>query len=178
MKYLNLPAGVSEACATWVAELPAVLANFDPEVVLVTGGLADLSERQLPDGTWAHIGEPAFDEWLLGQMNAMATLVTGRARLAWATHPHVAVEPNPLFTGQPPFAENDPGRADRYNELIEQTAASRDDIHVVHFAEFLQARPGGEFADGLRTDGIHLDTRLFPDVVAFLVGELEAAAGH
>ncbi|MEZ5218696.1 MAG: hypothetical protein R2715_19410 [Ilumatobacteraceae bacterium] len=50
VKYLNLPAGVSEACATWVAELPAVLANFDPEVVLVTGGLADLSSASSPTG--------------------------------------------------------------------------------------------------------------------------------
>ena len=176
VKYLNQAAAVSETCLQWFDDLPTVLANFAPDVVLVTGGLADLSDRQLPDGAWGHIGEPAYDEWLSERIDVLAEqlLATGTT-LAWATHPHVAVEANPVFTGPPPFLENEPARADRYNELLYAAAERNPAIHLIDLAGYLQQRPAGEFAPGLREDGIHLDTRDAPDVAEFLAVELAAS---
>jgi peptidoglycan/LPS O-acetylase OafA/YrhL len=169
IRYLNLPTSTDQACQRWFDELPTVIERYRPDVVLVAGGVADLSDRQLPDSNWSHIGEPAFDEWLQSRMHAAVDVLSaGGARIGWTTLPHLFVLPNPGFTGPPPFTENEPARADRYNELIAATTAGDDRVEIVDLAGFLRSRAGGEFAEGLRPDGVHIDTREFPDIAAFL----------
>ena len=175
IRYLNQPEAVSEACQTWFEQLPDVVERFRPQVVVVVGGVADLSDRRLPSGDWAHIGEPAYDDWLSARMQSVVgTLSASGARVAWLTLPHEAVQPNPGFTGPPPFAENDPARADRYDQLIAQLAASDARVTLVDFAGYLRQRPGGEFAAGLRPDGVHIDSRQFADIRDYLVTAVTA----
>ena len=154
-----------------------MIRRFDPDVVVVVGGVADLSDREVPELGWTHIGNPPYDAWLTDRMHRTADLLTaGGARIVWATLPHLFVLPNPGFTGEPPFVENEPARAERYNELIESVAAADDRVSALDFAGFLSARPGGEFAPGLRPDGVHIDSRNFPDVAAFFVEAARLAA--
>ncbi len=174
IRYLNQPVTANQLCAEWLGQLPSVIELYDPDVVLVAGGLADLSERQLPDGSWGHIGQPAYDAWLADRFDEVAAaLGSGGARIGWLTLPHVAVVANPSFTGPPPFAENDWGRAERYGVLIAELAERDDTVELVDFADYLLHRPGGEFAEGLRSDGVHIDSRAWPDVAAYLLEAID-----
>ena len=177
ISYLSQPVTTSASCDEWFQQLPEVIRRFDPDVVVVVGGVADLSDREVPELGWTHIGNPPYDAWLTDRMHRTADLLTaGGARIVWATLPHLFVLPNPGFTGEPPFVENEPARAERYNELIESVAAADDRVSALDFAGFLSARPGGEFAPGLRPDGVHIDSRNFPDVAAFFVEAARLAA--
>ena len=73
IEYLGVVQDEAPGCTAWRDTLPAIVERFQPNVVIVVGGAADLSDRMLPGDTdWSHIGEPAYDAWLLGQMRGFA----------------------------------------------------------------------------------------------------------
>jgi hypothetical protein len=138
--------------------------------VIIVGGTADLSDRILPGSQeWNHIGDVEYDSWLLEQF---ATFVDGisvdGAPIVWFTVPDV----NPPYvageTGQPPFAESDPARTDRYNALIRKYAASDARVTVVEFGDAVKAHEGGQFEPKMRPDGAHINLREAPEIVDFI----------
>jgi peptidoglycan/LPS O-acetylase OafA/YrhL len=160
IKYLGTERDASGDCQKWWADLPTVIANYDPGVVLVVGGMADLSERELPDGSWSHIGDPVYDAWLEARQRTLVDVLTaGGAVVGWATLPHLHAPYQPGLTGRPPFDENDPARADRLNQLVRQLDDADPRVTVVDFAGYGQLQPGGEFAHDYRPDGVHLGAR-------------------
>ncbi|MEZ5255331.1 MAG: hypothetical protein R2705_00095 [Ilumatobacteraceae bacterium] len=63
-----------DGCAEWRAALPQIVAKFQPQLVMVIGGFADVVDRQLPrSDAWQHIGEPSYDEWLTGGWRTSST---------------------------------------------------------------------------------------------------------
>src|SRR5690606_28750348 len=92
---------------------------------------------------WVNIGEPAYDEWLHGEMLGAtdALHAAGAARVVWAT---IAAD----WTGDP-HGE----RFDVFNQLVNRLATERDFVSVVDLGGWL--RSTGE-DERLRPDGIHL----------------------
>lgn len=159
-------------CKEWRDALPAILDKFQPQLVIVVGGFADLADHYL-DGSWQHIGDPPYDDFLRNGMQAFADEMgdTG-ARVLWLTHPHVD-PPDP--PGVEAYPEEDPARMDRYNEFIEQLAADDPNVVSADLATFVRDRPGGEFDPTFRPDGAHMDLRVAPDVVQFLADAIREA---
>lgn len=170
IEYLGIEQDESPGCTAWRETLPSIIAKFQPNVVVVVGGAADLSNRVLPgDDDWSHIGQPAFDEWMLGQMRDFATVVgAADGEIVWFTNPDIEPEYHAGSTGTPPFDEADPARMDRYNELIREAAAGNPQITVVDFAAAVEAHPGGQFERKMRPDGAHIDLKYAPELVAFI----------
>jgi peptidoglycan/LPS O-acetylase OafA/YrhL len=169
IRYLNREGPASDSCAAWRAHIDEAVTNSAPDVVVVVGMLADLSDQAAEDGTWTHIGEPAFDARLAAQLDAFATeLMATGARVVWLTFADVKVTPNPE-TGPPPFVEEDPARPARLNELIRAMAAQRADVTVGDLAAFVRSWPGGPFDRTLRPDGVHVDTNSNPEASAWLI---------
>lgn len=162
-------------CFEWADNLPRILARFRPQVVVVAGGLANISDHRI-DGRWQHIGELDYDAWLLQQMRdfAAAMSVTG-AHVVWLTNPDVDV-PNPPGVGS--FPEEDPQRMARHNELIGQLADELAAVDTADLATVVQERPGGQFDPTFRPDGAHILLTEAPDVVEFIADAIVKATSR
>jgi len=144
--------GDDTTCTGWEPRLPRLLDAAAPDSVVVLTGLGELGEREI-DGTWHHLGDPVYDDWLSGELDALAsTLADGGAPVLWPTVPHVRL---PGADGDwTAYDDNDPRRVDRYNELVREAAEGHDAIRVLDLTAWAQELPrGGEFSPDYRQDG-------------------------
>ena len=144
--------------ARWPALWQGALRQFRPDVALVLVGRWEVMDR-LIGGAWAHIGQPAVD----AQVRAALERAVG---VASSTGAYVELLTAPCFSSgeQPdgrPWPEDAPARLARFNQLVDQVAATHpSDVRVVDFGGM--ACPGGRFTttvDGVLLrdgDGVHL----------------------
>ena len=176
IRYLGVEKKEQEGCAAWAATRAEIVQRFNPQVVLVIGGLGDLSDRRLADGKWHHIGEPIYDDWLRGQMASFVDEMTASgATVVWFTHPDVRVPYQAGATGQPPFTENDADRMSRYNAMIVNLATADPRVIAADFNAAVRAVPGGQFDLDIRPDGTHIDMSKAPELVQFTAEQIARA---
>ncbi|MGH9080046.1 MAG: acyltransferase family protein, partial [Acidimicrobiales bacterium] len=169
----------------WPAQWKGDLEQFQPNVVVVLAGRWEISDR-LIDGTWTHIGEPAFDADLKQSLEQAVQVGTSTGAL-------MVLMTSPCFNsgeqdnGQP-WPEDSPTRLAEYNAMVRQVAAEHP--ATVQLDDFgSQLCPGGVFTptiDGIQVrdgDGVHvpptpaagqwLDGRILPEAIK--VGRLQMA---
>lgn len=180
IRYLGLDVPERPGCTAWREALPKIASKFRPNVVVIVGGTADLSDRMLPgEDSWSHIGMPNYDEWLLAEFAEFVDAVSGsESTILWFTVPDV----NPPYiageTGQPPFSESDPDRSDRYNELIRDYAAGDPRVTVIEFAAAVEAHEGGQFEPRMRPDGAHIDLKYASELVVLIDSAMREAVAR
>ena len=184
IRYLGLDVPERPGCTAWREALPAIASKFRPNVVVIVGGTADLSDRMLPgDDDWSHVGMPSYDEWLLAEFAEFVDSVAGtgdgfETSVLWFTVPDV----NPPYiageTGQPPFVESDATRTDRYNELIREYAIGDPRVTVVEFGDAVKAHEGGQFEPKMRPDGAHIDLKHAPELIDVIDSALREAVSR
>lgn len=174
IRYLGIVEDSRPGCSEWRAALPAIVEKFRPDVVVIVGGTADLSDRIVPGAEgWSHVGEPAYDEWLLGEMRDFVDVVGAHgARVVWFSSPGVRPPYIAGETGIPPFAESSAERVDRYNELIRRIADEDERVEFADFAAEVRRHPGGEFEKKMRPDGAHIDLNHAPELVDWIEGAI------
>src|SRR5690606_27494664 len=106
---------------------------FQPDIIVVSGGLWDITDRRL-DGSsrWTHVGDPSYDRYLVDQLRARTDAWSAYgATVVWTTIPTFdpVYYPENLM-GRPPYAEAEPGRSERFNELLTEALAERPDAHL------------------------------------------------
>jgi hypothetical protein len=177
IEYLGVEQDARPGCAEWRDALPAIVAKLRPNLVVIVGGTADLSNRRLPGSSeWSHIGEPEYDDWLTVEMNDFVDVVAeGGARILWFTSPDVDPPYIVGETGEPPFVEADPQRTERYNELIAELAERDSRVVVADFAAAVRAHPGGQFESKMRPDGAHIDLKQAPELVDWIDAAIKDA---
>src|SRR5690606_30201367 len=91
-----------EICNGWGNRWRDQLEDFDPDLVVVLTGVWDLTDRKLPGSDQAaHIGEAAYDEYLLAEYREAVDLLSSEgAQVVWLTAPCVG----PILPG--PLADN------------------------------------------------------------------------
>jgi len=157
-------------CSSLVDDGAAKMTDDHPDAALVVGGLADLGDHRfesgpLADGRWHHLGEPAFDQWVLARLQRAADLWQARGlHVVWATMPAIRVEP--LAGGDGTASENDPARRARFNDLVRLAAGGRPNFTVADFAGWMDALPGGALDPRWRSDGVHLTVPAGTDAAA------------
>ena len=162
----------TEECRARDATVARDLAEFDPDMVLLAGGMWDVTDRLVPGiGRWTHIGDPAYDRYLTGELQHMADLAASQgATVVWANSPHWNPVPGSvIFMGEPPYSESDPARADRFNEVLAAALAERPGVRILDLASWMRAQPGGELDPSLRVDGVHF-TEASTDTAAAWIG--------
>jgi peptidoglycan/LPS O-acetylase OafA/YrhL len=179
IKYLGIEKKEQEGCAAWAQVRPEIVKRYNPQLVVIVGGLGDLSDRKLDDGKWHHIGEPVYDDWLRSEMKAFVDEMTASgAEVLWFSHPDVKVPYQAGATGQPPFKENDPERMAQYNAMIKALAEEDPRVTFADFAAQVRAHPGGQFDKDLRPDGTHIDMKQAPELVTWVAQQIhDVSAG-
>ncbi|MEZ5208294.1 MAG: acyltransferase family protein [Acidimicrobiales bacterium] len=142
-------------CEPFDTEVPRVLDEVRPDVVLVSTGFWDVTDRKLPgDDTWRAPGDQAYDDYLRREFGAAADALhaTG-VPVVWMTYPAIDLgrdqDPNP------DWPVDDPGRMERQNELIREVAADRPWMTVAALEAYADDLPDGAFDPDARPDGIH-----------------------
>jgi hypothetical protein len=140
----------------WAVDWSALVDRYHPQVSVFTERL-DIVNR-LFDGRWTHIGDPAYDSYLRGQMQEAVRVLTAQGgKVVFLTSPY-------YFTGEQPdgqgWPEDDPARVDQLNQMFRQVAAAnRGRVTVIDVNKL--ADPDGHFQtfiDGVSVryiDGIH-----------------------
>jgi peptidoglycan/LPS O-acetylase OafA/YrhL len=161
--------------------------QYDPDVVLYAARSDTLTTYL--DGSWQHLGMPAFDRWAVSRFEQAIPVLSSRgARVVFLTSP--LYDSGEQMDGTP-WPENNPGRVSTDNRLITKAADRYPDVaSVIDFGQMLS--PGGHFAsavDGVPmrcTDGVHLTVpggewvgkRILPRVVSLGRTHASAAAGQ
>ncbi|MDI3315333.1 MAG: acyltransferase family protein [Mycobacterium sp.] len=156
-------------CDTWPTRWPQQVAQDRPDVVLLLVGRWETMDR-VHDGRWTHIGDPAFDAYLFGELQrAFTVLDAPGARLMVATEPYNRRGEQPDGSLYP---EDLPDRVTRWNALLRQTLAQHPNIGVLDLNKKLC--PDSVYTDNVdgirvRSDGVHLT----PEAVTWLTPWLE-----
>jgi lysophospholipase L1-like esterase len=131
--------------ATW----PKVLAEFEPDVVVVLYGAWDVYDASLDHGvTWTSPGEPAWDAFYRGIVaDTSARLSATGAKILWLAPPCFAAAPGADDADAPWY---DPARVDTIGAIDRQVAA-HNHMTVSPVAHDL----GCPVDYGARPDGVH-----------------------
>jgi hypothetical protein len=132
------------------------------DVAIVEVGPFDVTDRKLPgDDTWRAPGDPKYDRYLLGEMNAALDLFhADHMPVVWLSAPHIDVGRAQVPPPAHPYPASDPARTDRFNALVHEAAAGRPDVAIVDVEAHLRTLPDGDMDATFRPDGVHftLDT--------------------
>lgn len=176
IRYLGVESDGRPGCSEWRAALPAIVGKLKPNLVVIVGGTADLSDRVIPGSDqWTHVGRAEYDDWLSGQMASFVDVVASTgSRVVWFSSPSVDPPYVAGETGIPPFAEASRERTDRYNELIREVTENDERVVFADFAAAVRAHPGGEFESRMRPDGAHIDLKYAPELVDWIDATIRA----
>jgi peptidoglycan/LPS O-acetylase OafA/YrhL len=165
------PEAIPADCDDFAAAWPPILARTQPDLVMIADAFWDSTDRRLAPGEpWRGPGDPAYDEYLQGELSA-ATDVAGSSGAAVVWLDNAPLEfGRDLIPPRTDLAVNDPARQERFNALLDRVAATRPFVRVLPYARFMATWPDGPFA--LRVDGLHVDDTTAPAVLAWLGPEM------
>ncbi|MBV9318419.1 MAG: acyltransferase family protein [Mycobacterium sp.] len=155
-RYLGQTLEPKAECDTWPSRWSEEIAQDRPDVALLIIGRWETVDR-VNEGSWTHIGDPSFDEYLTGELNrALDVLGATGSRLVVATVPYSRRGEKPDGS---PWPEDQPGRVDQWNTLLRRTIGQRPNVGILDLNKKLC--PGGSYTakvDGVqvRSDGVHL----------------------
>ncbi|WP_137148421.1 acyltransferase family protein [Mycolicibacterium sp. CR10] len=142
-------------CDAWPSRWAQRISHERPDVVLLIVGRWEVVDR-MNEGDWTHIGEPAYDAYLRGELNrALDILGSTGARIVVTTEPYNRRAEKPDGSLYP---EDQPKRVERWNTLVRNVVAERPNASVLDLNKKLS--PGGYYqvkVDGIRmrSDGVH-----------------------
>ena len=176
IRYIGTPHTNYAGCDTWDQRWRRTVAADDPDVAVVLLDRWELMDRRL-DGRYQHVGDPAFDAYLVRELDLALDIVSSRgATTVILTAPYTRRAERPDGGLWP---EDSPERVDAWNGLL-RAAAGRHRAAVID----LNARvcPDGEFTwrvDGvrIRSDGLHFTPEgVRRNIAPWLLPQLAEAA--
>lgn len=140
----------------WPARWESLVRQYQPKVSVFVARL-DVVNR-LYQGQWTHIGEPAYDHYLIGQIQLAVRILSSQGgKVVFLTSPYYDTGEQPSGA---PWPEDNPARVDRYNAMLEKVAAQHPGtVYVIDLNKI--ADPNGHFQPYIGgtevryTDGIH-----------------------
>ncbi len=152
-------------CDVWDQRWRAGVNADDPDVSVILLDRWELMDRRL-NGTYQHVGEPAYDAYLAGELNTAISVVSARGAavvLLTAPYTHRMERPDGGL-----YPEDQPARVDAWNRLLRQVAAAR---HATVLDLNKLICPNGTFTwsiGGLqvRSDGLHFTPGAVQQIIA------------
>jgi hypothetical protein len=169
--------GLAPECETWSDTWSARLRRDRPDIVVVQVGRHEVLNRQYK-GSWTHVGDPAYDGYLASEVeNAITVATSTGAPVVLLTAPYYH---RPERADGSQWPENDPSRADQFNQIL-RTAAARHagPVSVVELGA--RTNPDGRY-DGvvegvaMRNDGVHYSAAACRWMAPWLLPQVRQAA--
>ena len=104
-------------CDNWPSRWQKGVNKDDPDVSVIELNRWELMDRKL-NGAYQHVGDPAYDAYLLGQLDKAVTIAGSKGAavvLLTAAYTHRAEKPDGSLYG-----EDHPARVDAWNKLLVQ----------------------------------------------------------
>jgi lysophospholipase L1-like esterase len=142
-------------CETWPSRWSQRVNHDRPDAVLLIIGRWETVDR-VNEGHWTHIGDPAFDGYLRGELErALDTLGSTGAHVVVTTAPYNRRGEQPDGSLYP---EDDPDRVEDWNALLRRVVDRHPNASVLDLNKKLG--PDGGYStkvDGIkmRSDGLH-----------------------
>lgn len=158
-------------CETWPARWAHRINHAKPDVALLIIGRWEVVDR-VNEGHWTHVGDPAFDNYLGGELRRALDILSSTGA------PVVVTTAACSRRGEQPdgslYPEDEPDRVEAWNTLLRRVVGQRRNVTVLDLYEKLC--PGGGYTnkvDGIRMrmDGLHPT----PEAVKWLTPWLEDA---
>lgn len=144
-------------CHTSIQRWQTAVSGGSIELPVVMSCQWELVAQRLPgDDAVRAPGDPTFDAYLV---QAMGTLVdtlraAGAEQVLWVRCPRLSGQIGIQQLNAVMLESRIPARVDRWNQLIDQLAAAREDVVVVDLATWVNSRVDDP---GLRPDGEHYE---------------------
>jgi hypothetical protein len=154
-RYLGQTLDQKTECESWPSRWTAEAAADRPDATLLIVGRWETVDR-VNEGRWAHIGDPAFDAYLVGELRrAVDILSANGAPLTVANLPYSRRGERPDGSL---FPEDQPDRVNRWNTLLRRTIGQHPNVGMLDLNKKLC--PEGVYTakvDGIqvRSDGVH-----------------------
>jgi peptidoglycan/LPS O-acetylase OafA/YrhL len=156
---------VNQQCGWWAdpsSQRAHYLATFHPDVIVVQDAMNELPDRKLPEWSdYRHTGEPSFDQWLLGEYQALLhTVAPNQSGTKVLFLNAVCVDWALLGGGYEYYGDG--GEGDRRVQSLRATAGALAPSGARVADYYSHLCPDGEFSqnvDGVndaRPDGYHL----------------------
>ena len=172
--------GTLAPCTQWPTIWKSDIEQVHPQVVALVIGWWETMDRMY-QGTWQHLGDPAFDAYEMSQLQKAVSVLGSQGA-------HVVLMTSPFYdTGEQlngrPWDEDSPVRVDILNRMIESVAALHPGVvSVVPLNKYLDShghytsKINGKtmrFADGVHTTqaaGTLLAPKVLPQLAALKRG--------
>ena len=178
----GVPTAAPAGCDDWPEAIPATVSGLREqfgrlEFAVVQTGPWDVADRRLEgDDQWRAPGDPVYDDYLYSEIATAADLFVDQGLVVvWLLAPHIEVGRNEEPPPDPPYAESDPARMDRLNEIVERVAEERPSVVTVDLGGHMRGLPDGEMDPRLRPDGVHFTAETAAEVADWLGPEILAA---
>jgi hypothetical protein len=136
-------------CPQWDDELPGLLAEFAPEVVILVIGPTDLGEQRFPGSSEGHSAEDSeYVAFHVAEASAIAELLPASTKVLIATSPRISPGP---FSSE---SMSTPARSAAANAALASLPATSDQFLILEFGAAVQ-----QFEDefgSARMDGVHV----------------------
>ena len=168
-RYLGQTLDQKSECESWPSRWRSEIAADRPDAILLIIGRWETVDR-VNEGRWTHIGDPAFDAYLTGELGrAVDILSSSGAPLTVANLPYSRRGERPDGSSWP---EDQPERVKQWNTMLGRTIEQRTGVGILDLNKKLC--PEGAYTakvDGIqvRSDGVHLT----PEGVKWLMPWLE-----
>ena len=155
-RYLDQTLDQKNECESWPHRWTSQTAIDQPDAVLLIVGRWETVDR-VNEGKWTHIGDPAFDSYITGELRRAVDI------LSFSGAPVTVTNLPYSRRGERPdgslYPEDDPHRVDEWNTLLGKTIKTRPDVRMLDLKKKLC--PEGVYTakvDGIqvRSDGVHL----------------------
>jgi hypothetical protein len=143
-------------CTNWPGRWQKGVNKDDPDVSVIELNRWELMDRKL-NGTYQHVGDPAYNAYLLGQLDKAVTIAGSKGAavvLLTAAYTHRAEKPDGSL-----YPEDTPARVDAWNRLLVQEQAKHPRTVTILNLNKLVC-PNGKFTWAIgklriRSDGLH-----------------------
>lgn len=162
----------ADRCPDWQPAYANAVSRFDPDVVLLSSALWELTDWRRPgDTAWRHLGDPQYEQQLLAALQrAIDTLASNGATVALVKYPHVDLGRDRRGLRDGPFPAGEWWRMDRYHQLLDALASARPEVEVIDLASYATSFNGGEMNARMRPDGVHFSAEAADQVAEQFLG--------
>jgi hypothetical protein len=123
VEVMGVVSKAAQGCPLWRTSWKSLIQKDNPDVVMLVLGRWEVLNR-IYDGTWTHIGEPAWDAHLNSELDQAIDILSSQgATVVVTTLPYIQGD-SEQPDGQP-WDMNQPPRTDAYNAVVRAAVAQR-----------------------------------------------------